>query len=153
MAKETKAHEDARETPHAKATNVTREDERFIDEHADELSATTKRARWIHTTDEHEDHPGQSLATRAHEVIQAWAEDKERQGTPATVPGTEHEGRPGVLRFDFPGRGGSNLEHIGWDDWFKSFDERELVFVYQEHKKDGHPSTFFRLDNPEREDG
>jgi len=133
MAKETKAHEDARETPHAKATNVTREDERFIDEH--------------------EDQPGQSLATRAHEVIQAWAEDKERQGTPATVPGTEHEGRPGVLRIDFPGRSGSNLEHIGWDDWFKSFDERELVFVYQEHKKDGHPSTFFRLDNPEREDG
>jgi hypothetical protein len=136
-----------------KAKNATEEDKRFLAEHADELSKTTQRAKWIHSTGEHEDHKGQSLATREHAVIQAWAEDKERQGTPATVPGTEHGDRAGVPRFDFPGYGGRTLEHISWDEWFKPFDERELVFVYQEHKKDGSPSTFFILDNPEREDG
>jgi len=117
------------------------------------LSKTTQRAKWIHSTDEHADRPGQSLVTREHAVIQAWAEDKERQGTSATVPGTEHGDRAGVLRFDFPGYGGRTLEHISWDEWFKPFDERELVFVYQEHKRDGSPSTFFILDSPEREDG
>ncbi|MDQ2830257.1 MAG: hypothetical protein M3Y74_14585 [Chloroflexota bacterium] len=136
-----------------KAKNATEEDKRFLAEHADELSKTTQRAKWIHSTGEHEDHKGQSLATREHAVIQAWAEDKERQGAPATVPGTEHGDTAGVLRFDFPGYGGQKLEHISWDEWFKPFDERELVFIYQEHKKDGSPSTFFILDNPEREDG
>jgi len=57
-------------------------------------------------------------------------------------------------RFDFPGFGGQKLGHIGWDEWFRPFDERELVFVSQGHKKDGSPSAFFfMLDSPEREDG
>ena len=34
----------------------------------------------------------------------------------------------------------------------RSFDERDLVFIYQEMKKDGSQGNFFRLDNPERED-
>lgn len=127
----------------------TKEDERFIEEHKDQLSKTTQRARWIHSPDEHEDHHGQSLATRSHEVIQAWA--GARKGQPATVPGTEHDGRPGVLRFDFPGYGGDDLRHISWDEWFETFDARNLVFVYQEHKSDGTESNFFMLDSPERE--
>jgi hypothetical protein len=105
----------------------------------------------IRATDEHEDREGQTLVTRDHDVIMRWAE--ERGAKPATVPGTEHEGRPGVLRFDFPGYGGENLQHISWDEWFTSFDERKLRFKYQEHKKDGSQSNFFRLDNPDREDG
>jgi hypothetical protein len=105
----------------------------------------------VGSTDEHEEYEGQTLVTRDHDVIKRWAE--ERGATPATVPGTEHEGRPGVLRFDFPGYGGDNLQHISWEEWFTSFDERNLRFKYQEHKKDGSQSNFFRLDNPEREDG
>ncbi|MBX6341750.1 MAG: hypothetical protein IRY97_04775 [Thermomicrobiaceae bacterium] len=100
--------------------------------------------------DEHEDHPGQTLATRSHEVIKRWAE--ERNATPATVPGTEHGNRPGVLRFDFPGYGGQELQHISWDDWFTTFDERNLVFLFQEHMKNGNQSNFFRFDSPEREE-
>lgn len=134
---------------HVAAKNVTREDERFIQEHAEGLSKTTQRAKWIHSPDEHEDHPGQSLATRNHEVIQHWAE--ERGAGPATVPGTEHDGRVGVLRLNFPGYGGRELEEIDWEDWFETFDERELVFVFQEHKSDGSQSNFFQLDNPDRE--
>jgi len=71
------------------------------------LSKTTQRAKWIHSSDEHEDRPGQSLATQSHEVIKHWAE--QRNATPATVPGTEHGGHPGVLRFNFPGYGGESL--------------------------------------------
>jgi hypothetical protein len=104
----------------------------------------------IRSTEEHEDRAGQTLVTRNHDVIRRWAE--ERDAKPATVPGTEHGGRPGVLRFDFPGYGGENLEHISWDEWLSRFDERNLRFIYQEHKKDGAQSNFFRLENPERED-
>lgn len=131
------------------AKNVTPEEASFIAEHSETLSRTTQRAKWVHSPGEHEDRQGQSLATRTHEVIRHWAE--ERQARPATVPGTSHDGRPGVLRFDFPGYGGGDLEVLPWDDWFRSFDERELVFVFQEHKSDGAPSNFFKLDSPRRE--
>ena len=105
--------------------------------------------KWISSTEDHADHDGQSLITRNHDVIRRWAE--ERDGTPATVGGTEHEGRPGVLRFDFPG-GARDLQEVSWDDWFRSFDERNLVFLYQEKLKSGSQSNFFKLNNPERED-
>ncbi len=131
------------------ASNLTPEDERFLAAHQNELSKTTLRSRWIHDPHEHEDHPGQSLATRSHDVIRHWAE--ERGGQPATVPGTEHGSRPGVLRFNFPGYGGEALEQISWEDWFRTFDQRELVFVFQEHKTDGRMSNFFQLDSPSRE--
>lgn len=134
---------------HSKATNVTQEEAEFIEEHKDSLSRTTQRARWIHSPDEHEDHPGQSLATQSHEVIMHWA--GERGAKPATIPGTEHGGRPGVLRFNFPGYGGKAIKEISWEEWFKPFDQRQLVFVFQEHMKDGTQSNFFQLDSPERE--
>ena len=113
------------------------------------LSRSTLRAKWIESPDDHEDYPGQTLATRHHDVIRRWAE--EREGVPATVPGTEHAGRPGVLTFDFPGSGGESLRHISWDEWFRVFGERNLVFLFQEHLKDRRPSHHFNLDSPERE--
>lgn len=140
-----------KDTPEVKAKNITAEDREFLAEHADQLSDTTvKYAKWIHSVDERADRDGQSLATRSHEVIQRWAE--ERDAKPATVPGTGPGDQAGVLRFNFTGGGGQSLEEISWDDWFKPFDERELVFLYQERKADGSQSNFFRLDNPERED-
>ena len=102
------------------------------------------------TPEERADRPGQTLATRSREVIEHWA--GERGGRPATAEGSEHDGRPGVLRITFAEEGRSRLQEISWDDWFRSFDERQLVFIYQEAKRDGSPSNFFRLDNPERED-
>ncbi|HEX7022695.1 MAG TPA: hypothetical protein VF171_07545, partial [Trueperaceae bacterium] len=130
---------------------TTKEDARFIAMHKDELSKTAMTyAKWIHDPGEHEDRPGQSLATRSHDVIRHWAE--ERGAEPATVPGTEHAGHAGVLRFNFPDYGGKDLETISWEDWFKSFDERQLVFLFQQHKADGEQSNFFRLDNPDRQD-
>ncbi len=133
-----------------KAKNLTKEDREWLEEHKEELSKSTLRAKWIHSPNEHEDKPGQTLATRDSDVIRHWVE--ERGGQPATVPGTEHGGRPGVLRFNFPGDGGQSLQPIGWEDWLKVFEDRDLVFVFQEHKADGQQSNFFILDNPERED-
>lgn len=105
----------------------------------------------IRSPEEREERPGRSLITTNHDVIRRWAD--ERGAVPATVPGTEHEGRPGVLVFDFPGYGGEKLQHVSWDEWFGSFDSRELNFIYQEHTKDGRQSNFFQLDNPYREQG
>ena len=134
-----------------KATNLTDEERAFLAEHADELSDSTLRAKWIHSPDEEADRPGQTLATQSREVIEAWAE--ERGGRPATVEGTERDGRLGVLRITFAEEGRSRLQEASWDDWFRTFDERQLVFLYQEQRKDGTQSNFFRLDSPEREDG
>ncbi len=42
---------------------------------------------------------------------------------------------------------------MSWAEWFGTFDERRLYFIYQDEKKDGSQSTFHRLENREREDG
>jgi len=104
----------------------------------------------MHSPEDRPDRPGQTLATRSHEVIRRWAE--QRGAKPAAVEGSWHGGRPGVLRFDFPGYGGRRLQEVSWDQWFDTFDQRSLVFLFQEQKRDGTDSNFFRLDNPEREE-
>lgn len=126
--------------------NLTREDEEFLRKHGDKLSDSVKSAKWTHSPDEGADRDGQTLATRSHVVIRTWAE--ERGAKPATAPGSEHDEHVGVLRFDFPDYGGDGLEHVGWADWFEAFDQRELVFLYQERKSDGQQSNFFQLVNP-----
>lgn len=83
-------------------------------------------------------------------MIRQWAE--ERDASPATVEGTEHGEHLGVLRFDFPGYGGGGkLRHVSWEEWFDTFDTRQLNFIYQERKSDGTQSNFFRLESPQRE--
>ena len=130
--------------------NISKEDKNYLDKNAEKLSDSTQYAKWISSPDDHADHDGQSLVTRNHEVIKKWAEA--RDAKPSTVPGTEHGDHVGVLRFNFPGYGGDRLEEISWDDWFKTFDDRDLVFLYQEKLKNGNQSNFFRFDNPNRED-
>jgi hypothetical protein len=130
---------------------VSDDDKKYLKKWGDKLFDSTKRARWINSPDDHADHDGQSLVTRNHDVIMRWAE--ERDAVPATVGGTEHNGRIGVLRFDFPGGdSGGRLEEVNWDDWFRTFDERNLVMLFQENLKNGNQSNFFRSDNPGRED-
>ena len=41
---------------------------------------------------------------------------------------------------------------MSWEAWSRVFRERELVFLFQQHTKDGKQSNFFRLDSPHRED-
>ena len=114
-----------------------------------ETSKSLKYAQEITSLDDDPERAGRSLVTTSHEVIRSWAES--RDGVPATVEGTEHGDRAGVLRFDF-GERTDKLRHITWEEWFRTFDERHLNFVYQEERKDGRPSTFFILESPDRED-
>lgn len=128
------------------APNATREERRFLEENKDNLSKSLQRAKWIHSPDERPDRNGQTLATRSHEVIRRWAE--ERNARPATVG----EGEPRVLRFDF-GEPTDRLRPISWDEWFDVFDRRNLVFLFQERRRDGRQSNFFRLESPDRQQG
>ena len=56
-----------------------------------------------------------------------------------------------MLRFDF-GEQTDKLREVSWDEWFDTFDQRGLNFIYQEEKSDGSQSNFFQFDNPGRED-
>ncbi len=114
-----------------------------------QTSKSLKYSQEITSLDDDPERAGRSLVTTSHEVIRNWAES--RGGVPATVEGTEHGDRAGVLRFDF-GERTDKLRHITWEEWFRTFDERKLNFIYQEERKDGRQSTFFQLENPERED-
>ena len=105
-----------------------------------------KYSQNITSTDEDPERQGRSLVTTHHKVIREWAEA--RGGRPATVPNSEYDGRPGRLRIHFDESNGQ-LVDISWDDWFRTFDERRLNFIYQEDHTDGRPSTFFRLENPD----
>jgi hypothetical protein len=83
--------------------------------------------------------------TTDHDEIRRWVEA--HGGRPVRVRGTEEKGEgTGVLRIDFPGGAGEDeLEPISWDEWFETFDEKRLAFLYQERKADGEDSTFFKL--------
>ncbi|GAB3356356.1 Rho termination factor N-terminal domain-containing protein [Modestobacter lapidis] len=115
----------------------------------DQTSRSLKYSQEVTSLDEDPERQGRSLATTSHEVIRHWAE--ERNGVPATVDGTEHGDHLGVLRFDFAGDS-ENLRQVSWDEWFATFDARKLNFLYQEERKDGNQSNFFRLESPDRED-
>jgi hypothetical protein len=103
---------------------------------------------WIESPSEHERYPGESLATRSHDVILQWAND--RSAMPATVPDAEADGHFGVLRFDIPSHGtGQSLEHVSWTEWFATFDDRKLVMIFQERLRNGHQSNFFHFCRPD----
>ena len=118
----------------------------YLQEYGKKLPESVKKSKWVASPEEHEDRPGQSLATRNHEVIRQWAE--ERRGLPAKIPGTEYDGHPSILRFSLPGYEIKNLKETSWEDWFKTFDEERLLFIFQEHLKQGNLSNFFRIESP-----
>lgn len=83
--------------------------------------------------------------TTDHEEIRRWAEA--HGGAPARARGTQADST-GMLRIDFPGGAGEeSLEHIDWDDWFSTFEDRDLAFLHQTQKVSGEDSTFFELVN------
>ena len=86
-------------------------------------------------------------ATQNHDEIKRWAES--RGGIPTYVKGTG-----GLIRIDFVKGKGShgreeNLEEVDWDEWFKIFDDRELVFLHDPDKS----SRFFKLVSKETAQG
>jgi hypothetical protein len=78
-------------------------------------------------------------ATIDHERIKSWAE--QRGGHPATVAAT---GEQGILRIDFDPPD-EKLEEVEWDDFFETFDQKSLAFLYQDKTQDGKLSRFSKF--------
>lgn len=77
-----------------------------------------------------------ATSTTDHDAIRAWIE--ERGGQPARVVDT---GNGGVLRIDF-GEPDEGLEPIGWDEFFRIFEDNDLAFLHQDRTEDGATSRF-----------
>ncbi len=84
----------------------------------------------------------QASTTTDHGTIRKWAE--QRGGKPARVKGTEDKSGEGILRFDFA-EPDEKLEKISWDEFFRTFDDRELAFLHQDKTADGKTSRFFKF--------
>ena len=85
----------------------------------------------------------ESKRTTDHDTIRRWIE--ERGGRPAHVKGTGGgDDDAGLLRIDF-GEPEENLEEVSWDEFFQTFDENDLEFLYQEQTKDGGTSRFSKF--------
>lgn len=85
-----------------------------------------------------------SKVTTNHDEIKTWVD--ERGGHPARVKGTGDDDSAGVLRIDYPGfTGKGTLERISWEEFFETFEESNLAFLYQEKTKDGEESRFSKL--------
>jgi hypothetical protein len=80
-----------------------------------------------------------SYTTTDHGVIKAWAQ--QRGARPAAVGGTQNGDDAGILRFEFRDDSGE-LDEVDWDAFFRTFDERDLAFVYQEQTSEGETSRF-----------
>lgn len=85
-----------------------------------------------------------SETTTDHDTIRKWIED--RGGVPTVVKGTEDDEGEGILRVDFAERD-DKLEEISWDEFFDTFEDRGLAFLYQDETADGKESRFFRFVN------
>jgi hypothetical protein len=80
--------------------------------------------------------------TTDHETIRQWAE--KRGGKPAMVKGTKDHSGEGILRFDFA-EPDEKLEKVSWEEFFQTFDDRELVMLHQDTTADGKMSRFFKF--------
>jgi hypothetical protein len=83
-----------------------------------------------------------SDTTTDHDVIRKWVEA--RQGRPTRVKGTGDEHGEGILRIDFA-EPDEKLEEISWDEFFTTFDDRDLAFLHQDKTADGKTSRFFKF--------
>ena len=83
----------------------------------------------------------QANTTTDHEVIRKWTES--RRGRPAVVKGTEGKDGEGILRIEF--RHGDKLEDVSWDEFFETFEDRKLAFLFQDKTADGKESRFFKF--------
>lgn len=84
---------------------------------------------------------GTAQSTTDHHTIRRWIE--ERGGRPAVVKASHQPGEGGILRVDFA-EPDESLEPIGWDEFFKTFEERKLAFLYQDTIH-GEPSRFCKF--------
>ena len=87
---------------------------------------------------------GTTQRTTNHATIRRWAEERGARPSAVKGPGAGHE--ISGLRLDSPD-GGSWMEEITWDEFFRRFEEMGLDFLYQDVTREGEPSAFYRLIN------
>ena len=88
---------------------------------------------------------GAAKITTDHDEIRTWVEA--RGGTPAHVRHSSDRapGR-GILRIDFPGLDAEeSLETLGWDEWFRAFDEHRLAFLHEDDDENGDDRRFNKI--------
>lgn len=78
----------------------------------------------------------EAIKTTDHGEIRSWVE--ERGGRPSRV---KDAGDGGILRIEFGGPE-KQLQEIGWDEFFRIFEENELAFLRQEETGSGETSRF-----------
>jgi hypothetical protein len=76
-----------------------------------------------------------------HDFIRKWIE--KRGGRPSKVKGTERDDGEGILRVDFRDPD-DKLEQISWEEFFETFEDRQLAFLHQDEKNDN-LSRFFKF--------
>lgn len=85
----------------------------------------------------------QTKVTSDHNEIRQWAQ--QRGGHPATVSRSgDNRGDDALLRFNFQGES-EDLEPVSWAQFFETFDENNLVMLYQEETEQGDESRFFKF--------
>ena len=68
-----------------------------------------------------------------HEKIKAWAQERQARPAASTVGHPED-----ALRLVFAGRRPDDeISEIGWEEFFRRFEDHNLAFIYQEEAKDG----------------
>ncbi len=82
-----------------------------------------------------------------HQMIRMWAEA--HRGKPEILEDQDTDANTPILRLDFPGKRddvflGDNLgeKKIGWDEFFKKFDEQDLAFMYEDIVEKGADASF-----------
>jgi hypothetical protein len=83
-----------------------------------------------------------ATTTTDHGFIRKWVET--RGGRPARVKGTESKDGEGILRVDFA-EPDDKLQEISWEEFFKTFEDRELAFLHQDETAGGKTSRFFKF--------
>ncbi len=93
----------------------------------------------------------ESKSTINHDEIKEWAE--QRKGKPAIVEGTGNNdpGGIGLLRINFEGYDDPRLKDVSWDDFFETFDKKNLAFLYQDTISDEQTSRFFKFVDREKQ--
>jgi len=81
----------------------------------------------------------ESKTTTNHDEIRRWVDA--RGGRPAAVRDTGNGDDAGILRIDF-GDQDEGLEEISWEEFFQTFDESDLAFLYQDETAEGSESRF-----------
>lgn len=71
---------------------------------------------------------GRSLATRDREVIRQWAQRHSAE------PALEDAAGDAEIRFNFPAL--NRHRSVTWQEWFEVFEQRRLVFIYEEDVAD-----------------